>query len=833
MYGARRELCLRARSAQRWSPNCSYACQARSIPTLLQQRGLASSPLLSNSTHSSQLATRYEETLPRLHLNPPFPLRPYSTTTEEAIKNRFENAQPTNEPEQPIYASEPAPSTENYDPQHSEEASVIRRKHILKYVPPRFKRDKHMLQRAKMQEYEKNLQWAYLRHQYAKSELAAVQKQFNKWKKAIARLDSSRQPGTLQGDDQGKWLYDLPNVEAMSDAWETRSIETRQKDWFSVMLATLRWSPSKASMVLEATMNPLPPGYAIHDVLRFIAQNLRLSSIRNAHDRAAAAEEVLSLLAHIIEVVPKNYVPFQQSTIGLFAKRLPAGEAKELYEILCKNGIKLHKNTLLHFAGKLAGEAAYKNAAFEILKTMLENGANLNDTSSASVVTTLLHCKAMDAGWSETVETFAVKDALQLFIEHGYSPNTINLTAVLDSLCQHGHTEEAIRLALLFAESGVPLDAKAWSTVYAGAKSSLNVENVAKALLVAKVTPASYKDVLSNALHAIFYFADAETRNKRLQAPWSIPMFRPMLKVYAKKLELKALQWWLPDSLPLLLSDEGVDAEIDDKFRDPLNHDWDFTKTILPVVDKLFAAEGSPGEGKLQLNTAADGVMLRAYIRSLSQPRDILSFYKFFKSRLEEDSKYPRLLLEDQGTMIHDTFILVMTQHRELWREALRVFGDMLKDSLRTSSAIGQEGASARAARLRSEPIEPDSYNAAIEATPPGSTGVHPAPTVFTLTILLRGLLYQGETALADQMMQVMQEQDITPNLTTWNTLIRHHALAQNTRMAVTLLQEMDAAGLKPDTHTYNAFNKLRNQDKALEMMQSILDENRRIAAAG
>ncbi|TQW00698.1 hypothetical protein V2A60_001753 [Cordyceps javanica] len=596
------------------------------------------------------------------------------------------------------------------------------------------------------------------------------------------------------------------------------------------MLSTLYWCPSKANMVLEATMNPLPPGYAIHDVLRFIAQNLQLNLVKNFNDRALMGGEILALLAHILEDVPKGHVPFQQSTLGLFAQRLPAAQAKELYAILEKQKFALHKNTQLQFASKLAGEVAHKNSAYEILKTMVEGGATLNDAASTSAVTTLLHCKNVSEGWTQQPESFAVKDALQLLMEDGYTPNTITLTAILDSLCQQGQTEEAIRLALLFAESGVPMDAKAWTTVFAGAKASLNVENVGKALMFAKATPASYESVLSNTLHAVFYFADAETRSKRMKAPWSIPMFRPMLKVYAKKFELKSLQWWLPDSLPLLLGDEGVDTDLDDKFRDPLDRQWDFMHTILPVADRMFSADGNVADGKLQPNTAADAVMLRAYIRSLSRPQDILAFYKFFRSRLEEQSKYPALLLRNQGAMIHDTFILVMTEHMELWREALHVFGDMLKDSLRTSSAAKNADASDKSAEMTSEVIEPDALTASVENT--SSEPVHPAPTAFTLTIMLRGLLYQGESALAAQMMQVMEELGIEANLVTWNTLVKYHALAQNTRMTVTLLQEMEAAGVKPDMYTYKAFSKLRDQDEALRMMQSIVDENRRGVAA-
>ncbi|OAA52256.1 pentatricopeptide repeat protein [Beauveria brongniartii RCEF 3172] len=612
----------------------------------------------------------------------------------------------------------------------------------------------------------------------------------------------------------------------MRDAWEAMNIETRRKEWPAVMLATLTNCPSKVAMVLEATLNPLPPGYAIHDVLHVMGRRLQLDSIKDAHDRALMADKVLALLAHILEDVPQGHVPFRQHTVGLFAARLPAAQARDLYEILKRKDFRLHRHTELQFASKLAGEVAYKNTAYDILKALVENGAALNDAASASVVTKLLQCKTISDGRSQAVDSFAAKDALELFMAHGYTPNTITLTALLSTLCQAGQTEEAIHVALLFAEHGVQLDGRAWTTVFAGAKASLNVETVTKALLLAKVTPVSFASVLSNALHAVFYFATSETHSKKMKTPWSVPMFRPMLKTYAKKFELKSLQWWLPDSLPLLLSDEGIDKEVDDKFRDPLDRQWDFVHTILPVVDKVFETDGDAAETKLQPNTMADAVMLRTYIRSLSHPQDIMAFYRYFKSRLEEDEKYPKLLLQSQGAMIHDTFILVMTEHPELWREALHVFGDMLKATLRTRSAANNDNASNQAPDSTSHLVHPDHGKPADETAM--EKAVHPAPTVLTMTILLRGLLYQGEDALAEQLLQVMRELDIEPNLVTWNTLIRHKALAQNTKETVTLLQEMEAAGLKPDKYTYDAFRKLRDQDKALRMMQLIVDENRK-----
>lgn len=607
----------------------------------------------------------------------------------------------------------------------------------------------------------------------------------------------------------------------MRVAWESLSTEEREQKWHDVMLATLRWRPSKATMVLDATMNPLPPGYAIHDVLRFLGKNLRLDKITNARVRSVMAEEIVMLLARIIDETPKGYVPFAQPTFGFFAKQLPAENGRDLYELLQREGYHLHKHTLLQFAQKFAREPAHKNAAYEILKTMLENGESLNDVASASTITSLLHCKAVSDGWSRQVESFAVTDALELFLSRGYTPDVIALTAVLDSLCQHGEVEEAIRLALLFAESGLSMDAKMWTTVFAGAKSSLSVENIGKALMVAKIAPVPEENILSNALHAVFYFAEMETRSKKLRAPRPIPVFRPMLRAYAKRFELKSLQWWMPDSLPLLLSDAETKPA-------PNGREWDFPHGILPMINELCSAKMGTDGKKLAPNSAADGVMLRAYIRSLEHPDEVLSFYKFFKSRLEEKDKHAQQLLESQGALIHDTFISKMTEYRELTREALFVLGDMLSDSLRAKGSSG--GATATEVEtVADEVMDVEELSARVMGRARmAPEAVHPMPTVFTMTILLRGLLQHGEAAMADQLLQSMQELDVVPNLVTWNTLIRHYALAQNTKMTVALLQDMEVAGMKPDQYTYSAFNKLRDQNKALQAMQAIVDQNHR-----
>ncbi|KAL7814565.1 hypothetical protein V8C44DRAFT_325495 [Trichoderma aethiopicum] len=659
------------------------------------------------------------------------------------------------------------------------------------------------------------LQWGYIRHRYPESQRQSARKAFTFWKTKfwqVSRPDKPQEPKLpWPWRDDAKWLFELNNVRSMQKAWETLDVESRQKQWPYIMLSTLDRCPDKAHMVLEATLNPLPPGYAINDVLLFIAQRLRISSIKNVRERTLKAEEVLELVAKILEDAPASHVPLGQRTAGLLARRLPSEHASELYEMLQKANVKLHPNSLLQFAGRLAGDMAHKDTAFEILKGLADSGVDLNAPSPSSAITTLLHCRIAHGGWSDSTSSFSPKDTLEYFMDRGFVPNVINATAFLDSLCQRAEVEEAIRLALLFSESGVQLDTKAWSTIFRGAKGSLKVENVAKSLDVAKAANAPYVDVLNNALHAIFYFAEMESREKRFSAPWIYPLFGPMLRAYAKKFELEPLQWWLPDSLPLMLTQTtGNDGE---KFESTRVRHWDFLGSIVPLTEKTFAAQSSGP--KLQPNTTTIAIMLRAYIKTLQNPYDLMAFYAFFKARLEEqggNNGFAAQLVKDQGSLVHDTIIMAMMERRGLARAALQIFGDMLKDHLqRNATADAEKSGDETSAEGQSHAPSP----------------VHPPPGLCTFSILVRGLFNSGDRILAEQVLHVMKEQGVEPNLVTWNTLTKGYASMQDVKKTVSTLQDMEAAGFTPDLFTFKAFGKLKNQARALEMMEGIIDMNR------
>lgn len=649
-------------------------------------------------------------------------------------------------------------------------------------------------------------QWGYLRHQNSGEELLAVRKAFNAWKKRFSKIGSQPNPDRPWEKD-AEWLLEHETVPAMRSAWHELDMTTRKEKWPLLMLSSMCTSPQRVHSVLEATMHPLPPGYAINDVLLFIARNLRLNKASTTRERVLEAEEIMGFLSRIMTETWKGRIPFTQRVFGLFAKALPGDQAHELYTLLRKNGYNLHANTLIQFASKLAGDAAHKEAAFEILQGLSDAGADLNEARPSSVITSLLHCKAPEERGLECKHSFNAKDALQCFIERGFTLNAIASTAFLDTLCQSGEVEEAIRLVSLFAESGVQLDKKTWTTVFRGAKGTLRMEHIARALELAKIADVPIVDVLNNALHSAFLLSEVERREKRHPGTPGPAVFAPLLRIYAKRFDLEPLQWWLPDCLPLLLAQGAGSGQQQGLVQDEATRRrWDFELTIIPFTDQLFSA----GEGtKLRPSLTTIAIMLRAYIRSLQEPYDVVTYYEFFKSRLEEQSRTPSLatasrLVTNQGSLIHDTFILAMTDHGDFTRPALEIFGDMLKDQSRTPSS--------------------DTSSA---------SRVHPAPTVLTFTILLRGLMNGRDRLLAEQILQIMREHGVSPNLVTWNTIVSGYAYMQNIARTVDTLQDMEATGLKPDIYTFKGFGRLRDQGRALKIMDGIIDANRQKMAGG
>lgn len=642
---------------------------------------------------------------------------------------------------------------------------------------------------AESKRKERQLQWEKVRHLCSESELRGVRKAFNFWKHKISRVQLRMEPTTQPWIHDADWICAMKTRQQMQAAWEKLDIEKRRSIWPRLMISTLSTSPQSAPMVLSATLEPLPMGYALADTLYLIAKDFQA---KPAATRAAMGEQIFHLLRRLLEDLPPGHMPLNQRTWGIFAKALDEDHAASLYVKLKQCNAVLHPNTMLQFARKLSGSPSnmkHRNMAFSIMMELSHGAIDLNQPQPASVITSLLHCRAPQQTSAEA-ESFSSTRALQEFMERGFIPNVVTFTAYLDTLTQNREVDEVIRLAKVFTNSGLKLDTKAFATIFRGAKHSSNAGHVREVLELSRGSSVPLTDVLNNALHAIFCYSEVEIRETRTPPSEDLKPFLPMLRIYAKKFDMKPLQSLIPNSLPLLLMQqpETVDSQSTTD------------KTILPIVDDFVSTTGPE---HLQPNLTTLATMLRAYIRSLWRPYDLMALYAYFKARLGEprtEENYAAQIVRSESSLVHDTFILAMLQQPGLTRPALDVFGDMLKDNLSANASGSKEA---------------------------GSTATHPMPTIFTYGVLLNGLMRRRETVLAEQVTQIMKENNVDCNLATWNARIKWYAVMQNVPQTVGALQDLEASGFSPNENTFRAFGRLRNQRRALEMMEKIIDLNK------
>ncbi|PHH64117.1 hypothetical protein CDD81_4992 [Ophiocordyceps australis] len=712
-------------------------------------------------------------------------------------------------------------------------------------------------------------EWGYIRHQHAEDEVLPARRAFKKWKIQYHHVLDPVNPDSWPWRDKGKWLFELPNSDDIQSEWESLDVDSRKEMWPHVMLSTMHLRPERAATVLAATMNPLPPGYAIHDVVLFLVNRLNFETMSRHKNKMLRAEEMLLIINRCLKEMPAGHVRFQQRTFGLLCQKLPLELAGELYAVLNECNHPLHFNTKLQFASKLARGTVHKDTAFDLLRELVDGGTDINDIRISSAITMLLFQQPGCAQPADKSPEFSPKKFLEYFVERGLSPTVGVATATLNTLCQQDKVEEAMQLALLFLGCGVEFNSRTWTTLFRGAKDSLVADNIARALEVAIAANAMHVDVLNNVLHSVFYFANMESRQQRRATLWHSPLFPHILRLYVSKFDLDALRDWLPKTLPWYLKQGPhvaqqqqqqrqkqeeqygqlkqqleqqqkeqekpeqqhlVGGEMNDTFNSkeaaknapasddlkdvatsiavPLKRRWMFEDSIMPVAHEFYSSSTSP---ILQPTPTTLSIVLRCFIRSL-RAADLVSYYELFTTRLEKlhAQRIPPPFVTHLPSLIHDTFIMVMMEHSFLARAALRVFGDMLRENATTDT---------------------NTTNTNTTTTAPNhNTPLHPAPTMFTYNIILKGLFRRRDGhALAESVIGLMRLHGIQADRKTWNILIRGYANRQDVSSVVAALHDMEAAGFSPDVFTYSGFGRLHDQKRAMDMMEEALENLRRL----
>ncbi|GKT90551.1 pentatricopeptide repeat-containing protein [Colletotrichum tofieldiae] len=222
---------------------------------------------------------------------------------------------------------------------------------------------------------------------------------------------------------------------------------------------------------------------------------------------------------------------------------------------------------------------------------------------------------------------------------------------------------------------------------------------------------------------------------------------------------------------------------------------------------------------KLSPTGATLGIMFIAYVKSLSQPINLISLYAYFRQLISNRSPVATNFVQEKGTFVYDVVIKALCESPGMLRAALDIIGDMLKHTL-------EERSRSTSAAKKS------AVEAAPATTSSPSLPLHPAPSVFTWSILLHGFLFHKEKGSGERILAMMRQHSVEPNLVTWNTLVAGHAKNQDVNKTVQSLQRLEAAGYEADDYTLRAFSKLVNREAALRKMEETIDRKKRNAEA-
>ncbi|KAJ4407684.1 hypothetical protein N0V85_004331 [Neurospora sp. IMI 360204] len=596
------------------------------------------------------------------------------------------------------------------------------------------------------------------------------------------------------------------DVNHMRQAWQLIPEESRAKLWRPVMLNTLRWFPDQAPDIFRAIFAQDGSNfYTVVDSFLYMADYLqRLQEpLQSEYGRAVAGA-----LLHCYHSTSKRYICLRQNTIYYILRHATTEQVYELLMAIKEYRQPLHVNTKQHFVWYLAKEPKYKPAAADLLREMIRDGQlDVNGLHCAALATAILSFPKITAGSKEDDESLpALRSQLnQELLEFGLQPNIIHYTTIVRNLCDNNELGTAWQVYDLMTSQGVQPDLIFYSQLLYGATLA-NDHPSFRRILELLPAEASQDPVITNGILTFIHTTTVwELRKRKMKPPVPIPSFEYMFKTYSKLLDLGPLQALLNIDL------QNYTAEIHQRELDGMSPSWAGWQSMRSLRNTLALIPELEAEARIQPGNDTLNLMVTSFIRNFSQPYSLIEFYSNFRNRLKQGDPTILAFVASKGTQIHDTVIkaILEWQGTNMALVALDIVSDMLKD------------AAASRALFDADPHKPD-----LEPR-------HPAPSVYTWSVLLHGFMHRREhREQGDRIFKMMRDHGVQANRVTWNTLIAGHARLQAVGKTASALQRMEAAAYKPDRFTLRAFGYLLNREAALQMMQRLDDKKKRRQAA-
>lgn len=652
-----------------------------------------------------------------------------------------------------------------------------------------------------------------LAEQVAEQDWQNASSRFVAWKNALKGFnpDSPQpMPKSIMEMKQVNWIQRCSTSDEMRAQWPSTAPERMKKTHrdgsLALLSAAVRYVPDKVHMVFEAAIaSPygLPYWYVVEDVLELLARRLRVISDEKV--KTLAAQKLAQLAARILQLRGKGTIQFSQFTIQSILDELPTDLIESWYSQLLEAGCVLHPFTEVNFASRLAKSSPTKALSAQVLMRLQQAKLlDINSPMAASVVTTIL---------SFTKEELAKLDGnaatpADLFRDlhtAGLIPNVITYTTIIRGLCLKQDLETALDVFEVMQQHGVQPNEWTYSILLHGCKMCCDWTSFADIALQACNANIRDNVVWNEVLHGIYICCLKQVEEGR---PKRASLYA-MNSFYSRIFDATPIRPFITGRL----AEMGQHVGQQQHFPEPL-------RRLAAEIPALPPNQlNSPGPDTL-------GILLLSIIRSLPMPYDVVVFYSQYRQMLKQGHPIARRMVQERGSLIHD----IVLRNLIKWPGTLRVALDILQDMMRDSKGLASTGAQSLVPnREGSVQDSEENTNAEPEqSSDPLSAPIpHPAPSVYTWTVLIHGFMRARQPQDAEYIMTLMRKNGIEPNRVTWNTLAAGYAKMQKVPEAVNAMRRLESEGHEADDWTMRAFSYIGNKAKAIEMMEATLEANK------
>lgn len=605
------------------------------------------------------------------------------------------------------------------------------------------------------------------------------------WFRELEKRSGQRAPGSPP-----LAVAEIPKLAhpELREKWEKLTPLARDSRWPSVITKCLNTWPEGLPLVIAATVEQrIARPYMLEDVIRLLGKQIHYFK-----DPQRFADSVVDSLLSVLSRTTPGSVEVAQRTVYKIMRFASTPQVYELYTGLKKCGWRISLDTKMQFASRFAKDLRYRLRSVEVLRDMVEeDNFDINSLEGAALATSMLAIKnesPNNATRKRSVPAPEVNEEVHnMLLGLGLRPNVINLTAIIQAMCEIGQLEKAWEVFELMQSMGIEPDEQVFLTLLHGCKIRAHYGSAERVVGLVIEHGIHHRAVWNEVLHMIFLAAarSLEGGGRRV-----LPIFPAMCYAYNKFFHQEPLQRFMITDI------KHHSLEISGKSGPP---DW-----LWPLIRRSWRMISAlPNREPMQPGIDTVYIMLKGYIRGFARPSSIVAFYTHIQELLKTGDPLAVGFVRVTGPKLHNLIIKALCGHQSMLRFALDIVSNMLKDSIQARRAAAAAG------RI---PEEDDQVL------------LHPAPDIRTWGILHRGFIAHMRYREADEILVIMGRHGTSPNLKIFHQLLAAFIRSKQTAEALNVMVRIQQAGLAPDGYTRmyarRLLTLLGKEDKTPEMMQ-------------